>query len=271
MFSNLAKLDLFSQSDPIIVLFIPQNGILVEVGRTEIIWNDPNPKFVKFFQIMHILEIDQPLLFKVYDVDLENDSIENFTLISSVQTNVQTLVSHQEDQQFFQLKNEKLNKDPGKLILILQRPQANHQQLSLNCAVLKMKKIDLITKNSPFLFFSKPHESGTVIPVFKSNVCQGVTTCIFQPIKIPISLLCNGDFNCPITITLKNFQESSASQIIGSESFSVNSLLDSGNQDISLKNNSHEVTATIRFTEVQVWKIQKQFLLIYCEMVSKSI
>lgn len=199
--SKLAKLDLVTKSDPICILFIQKDDIFVEIARTEVMWNDPNPQFVKFFQIMYIFEEQQPLLFKVFTVKSEGDPIEKFTLIGSAETDVQTLVTNQGSPQEFQLKNVQLNKEPGNIILTVEKPISNHQSLNLTCNVLEMKKLDL-AKNSPFLSFSKPHESGTQIPVHRSEVIKNVSSCTFENISIPLSLLCNGDLDVPFTISL---------------------------------------------------------------------
>ena len=92
--SKLKKLDVGSASDPIVVMFIPCNGKMVEISRTEVIWNSSNPQFVKFFKAMYIFETLQPLWFDIYDVDSEKAPLQNHDLIGYVETDVQHLISN---------------------------------------------------------------------------------------------------------------------------------------------------------------------------------
>ena len=43
-----------------------------EVGRTEIIWDNLNPEFVKKFIVDYYFEEVQPIKFEVYDIDDEH-------------------------------------------------------------------------------------------------------------------------------------------------------------------------------------------------------
>ena len=59
--SGLAQTDTFSQSDPFALVFI--NG--VEIGRTEVIKNTINPRFVKTFEIDYYFEEVQNVIIRV--------------------------------------------------------------------------------------------------------------------------------------------------------------------------------------------------------------
>ena len=46
---DLIKLDVGSESDPMCIFFTQDNGKYTEIERTEVIYNNPNPNFVKSF------------------------------------------------------------------------------------------------------------------------------------------------------------------------------------------------------------------------------
>ncbi|KAK2158065.1 hypothetical protein LSH36_178g06009 [Paralvinella palmiformis] len=68
---NLCDMDVLSKSDPMVVAYSKEfaSGNWREIGRTEIVWNNLNPNFVKKFVMDYFFEESQKLKFDVYDVD----------------------------------------------------------------------------------------------------------------------------------------------------------------------------------------------------------
>ncbi len=64
---KLIDMDVFSKSDPICVLFVKEfgNDRWKEFGRTEIVWNNLNPNWVKKFVMNYYFEEAQKLRFEV--------------------------------------------------------------------------------------------------------------------------------------------------------------------------------------------------------------
>lgn len=54
--TELINMDTFSKSDPQVIMFAMQNNLWKEQGRTEIIWDNLNPKFVKSFVLDYYFE-----------------------------------------------------------------------------------------------------------------------------------------------------------------------------------------------------------------------
>ncbi|GBG65344.1 hypothetical protein CBR_g50707 [Chara braunii] len=70
--SGIVNLDTFSKSDPIAVLREKQvNGAWREVGRTEVIANTTEPRFVKMIRIIYMFSRVQVLQIQLYDVDTD--------------------------------------------------------------------------------------------------------------------------------------------------------------------------------------------------------
>ena len=110
---NVADMDVFSKSDPFVVVYTKNrqqwsngatgslyqqhrtNNGWVEVGRTETIWNNLNPDFVNSFHLDYYFEEIQPLKFEVYDNDAEVEqyfSISTFQEINTIKISWKSLL-----------------------------------------------------------------------------------------------------------------------------------------------------------------------------------
>lgn len=82
-------MDWLSKSDPMVVVYVPARGLSsgrwTELGRTECIKDDLNPKFVKSFLLDYRFNEVQPLRFEVYDIDSKY-SLESQDYIGEVET-----------------------------------------------------------------------------------------------------------------------------------------------------------------------------------------
>jgi hypothetical protein len=68
---NLKTLDWGSKSDPVVVVYAKdeKTGAWKEHGRTEVIMDDPNPKFARHFKVQYFFEKTQWFRFECYDAD----------------------------------------------------------------------------------------------------------------------------------------------------------------------------------------------------------
>jgi hypothetical protein len=80
-------MDTFSKSDPMCVLFVGETvrGSIqyTELGRTEIIKDNLNPKWVKGFVLDFFFERQQYLRFCVYDIDRSSYSLDKHDFLGS--------------------------------------------------------------------------------------------------------------------------------------------------------------------------------------------
>ncbi len=69
------------------VVLVPKEdgaGGWKELGRTEIIWDNLNPKFVKSFRMEYHFEKVQKLLFQIYDIEHEHGPLSKQDFIGSM-------------------------------------------------------------------------------------------------------------------------------------------------------------------------------------------
>jgi len=91
---GLQKLDTFSNSDPFAVLYAKHsNGQIVELGRTETIWDTQTPKWTKQFLLDFHFESIQKLEIKLYDRDSpEEQRLEKHDFLGSAETTLGALM-----------------------------------------------------------------------------------------------------------------------------------------------------------------------------------
>uniref|UniRef100_A0A2C9JVQ8 C2 domain-containing protein n=1 Tax=Biomphalaria glabrata TaxID=6526 RepID=A0A2C9JVQ8_BIOGL len=91
---NLLNKDILSKSDPCAVLYMIQQGRWYEVGRTENVKNNLNPKFSKTFVINYFFEEVQKILISVYDIDNVTPQLTDDDFLGQVETTLGQIVSN---------------------------------------------------------------------------------------------------------------------------------------------------------------------------------
>ena len=253
---NVIKLDIGSPSDPMCVLFIPINGKYCEVARTEVIYDDPNPSWVKFFQVMYIFETNQPLRFVVYDCDSESADLSKHDLVGYADTDVQTLVSNGAQSIKLELKHDKEKNKRGTLVITSEQAAQCGSIVSASISVSGLRKMRTFSRNWPYVVLSKPSEAGKLLPIYRSEVMPKTYSCTFKNLQIPVQILCNGDLDMPITISIMDFVKNRPDVLVGSVERSINQLMESQKTPIELsftdKKKKKVKAGEIRFNSIQL-------------------
>lgn len=92
---NLIDADYLSKSDPMVVVDQKQDGGWLELGRTEVIWDNLNPEFQKKFIMEYHFEIHQMLRFTIYDIDSERRNLEDHDFLGQSIVSLGEIVSSQ--------------------------------------------------------------------------------------------------------------------------------------------------------------------------------
>ena len=251
---DLIKLDIGSESDPMCVLFTKENGNFIESQRTETIFNDPNPNFVKSFKVYYMFESNQPLRFDVYDVDSEKASLKNHDFIGYAETDVQYLVSNLDQELTFELKNDKKNNKRGQIILISHQTKESNTHLQGTIEVEKLKKMKTFSKNNPFYEISKPSESGRYIPIYRSEIRKKCYSCQFKTFAIPVHHLITSSLDDPIRVTFFDHKNNKTPKIIGKCEMSVRQFMETIQTKQELLNENKNV-GFLKFLKLEVVQI----------------
>ena len=242
---NIIKLDVGSESDPMCILFIQKNGKWLEYSRTEVVWDNANPIFVKTFKIDYIFEEQLNLRFSVYHCKNPSPKIEDQALVGYHDTTLQLIASNLHQNLEIELQNDQEKNFRGKLIL-----SAEQMILSSHFVEITPKIFDFNLVRSikyPFLVFSRPSEGGTDFRVYRTEVLKNYKTGLFQTFVISKYSFCGGDDQTPISISLFNFVSGKTEELIGNITLNLYSLIDTLNQPLELKNQNSQTIGKLMF------------------------
>ncbi|CAK9177500.1 unnamed protein product [Ilex paraguariensis] len=225
--SNLRDRDVLSKSDPMAVIYTKgRDGSLQELGRTEIVLNSLNPKWIRHHTITYNFETVQNLVFRIYDVDTQfHDQevkmlkLEEQQFLGEASCALSEIVTK---------TNRSLTLDLGRRddSTGLNRPQhlghltvcaeesftsKTMTELILRCTNLESK--DLFSKSDPFLILSKTMEGGIVIPICKTEVLKNDHSPTWKPVFLSIQQV--GSKDSPLIIECFNFNSNGKHDLIG--------------------------------------------------------
>ncbi|CBJ26471.1 n/a [Ectocarpus siliculosus] len=246
---QLVNLDKLSKSDPFVVvkLHSPSDGNETkEIGRTEIITNSLDPKFVTIVPVTFKFEEVQTLRFEVYDVDTAYSS-SDATLIDPSKQDFQgaaecalaQVVGGRDQTWEGLLSGAKRGKGGSPKVVVRAEEVANSNAL----AEITLAGSNL--GNGSFLRISRLGEQGPPIPCFKTEVAKGSPPRPWAPIKISLQVLANGDPYRPLLIEAFSRKKSGNHALLGSCKASVNDLkskADSGVQNLMLDKGEGAIT-----------------------------
>jgi hypothetical protein len=227
---NLTDMDIITVSDPICVLFVWDGAKWVEFGRTEIIWNNLNPEWVKFFTVQYVFEMRQPLLFRVYDVDSNDCDLSKQDFIGEALTELSQIVSASGTTQL-ELHLPKKTESRGTLFITPEQIEGSASIVEMKIKALNLKKLRWIIGNSPFFTVSKSSEGGRFLPIYQSEVESKMR---WKQFTVPFQQLCNCDPDRPIRISFMDYRRTTAAVLIGYADTTYTRLSESLMQQIDL-------------------------------------
>jgi len=220
---NLADMDVFSKSDPMCVMYQKQyaNSEFREVGRTEIVWNNLNPNFVKKFVIDYFFEEAQKLRFEVYDADSKNPDLSKHDFLGSMECNLGEIVSSNRYQKYLQ---QGPSKNRGLIIVTAEELSSCKEELTMQFCAKKLDKKDFFGKSDPYLLFSRTNEDGSFTVTHKTEVIKNTLNPTWRTFTVPVRSLCNGDYDRCIQVECVDWNKDGSCDLIGSFSTTVREL-----------------------------------------------
>jgi hypothetical protein len=245
---NLTDMDVLTVSDPICVIYIWENGRWREFARTEVVWNNLNPEWVKFFSVMYVFEIRQPLLFRVYDVDSEDQDLSKQDFIGEIQVELSQIVSNTETSRFV-LRNPKYSKDRGELYITPEQAENTASIVEGQFTAFNLKKMNFFSSNDPFFVIYKSTEGGRFVPVFQSEVDRKMRYKVFH---VPMQILCNADPDRPIRVSFFDYHSNKAAKLIGQYDTTFGRLSEGIGQKFDLRDSSNKVVGQFRVDRLMI-------------------
>jgi hypothetical protein len=196
----------------------------VEVGKTETITNNLNPKFGKPINAKYYFEKDQKLRFEVRD----DDGKGSFDEIGHVETTMGNIMGSRAQTWIGELKSSG-SSNRGKIIVQAESLQTSNVEIHMQIQGQDLKnktsgcggmceeihdvcfEIQRPSQNDPNQYNS----------VYQSEVATGTASPVFSPFKKSLSALANADEDCQLKIAIK-----SRGVIVGTGLFSITGLTD---------------------------------------------
>jgi hypothetical protein len=251
---DVIKLDIGSPSDPMCVLFIFQDNEWMEWGRTEIIWNDPNPAWVTFFDIAYVFEMEQRFRFIVYDCDSEQADLSQHDVIGQVDADVHTIVANRGNEVVREIRHSEIPGNRGTLLINVEQAVVSGSFVFGCLSTNGLKKLHTFSKNSPYIQVEKPSGTGRALPVYRSEVIQKAYGGMWKPFEVQIAAFCNADNDLPLTVSVYDYSAKHAPTLIGSVTNSFSGFMSTVTKSLPLKSPTGESKAigSIKFIELSV-------------------
>ncbi|KAL7191613.1 hypothetical protein ACSBR2_023651 [Camellia fascicularis] len=225
--SNLRDRDLLSKSDPMAVVYTKgRDGALQELGRTEVVLNSLNPKWIRKHTVIYYFEVVQTLVFRVYDVDTQFDNgdvkmlkLDEQQFLGEATCALSEIVTKSNRSVTLDLVSKNVSvgsnrpRNLGALTVHAEElvDSKTTTELILRCSDLESR--NMFSKSDPFLVISKIVESGISIPICKTEVLKNDLYPVWKPVFLNIQQV--GSKDSPLIIECFNFNSNGRHDLLG--------------------------------------------------------
>ncbi|GKZ00013.1 hypothetical protein MPSEU_000954700 [Mayamaea pseudoterrestris] len=223
--TNVAKH--FSTSDPYAVVTILANDANEQprvLGKTEVIKNSLNPRWVTHFDIDYCIGKLTRINIGVYDDD-KTKELGSHKPMGSAMFEIGQVLGTRGNVKAKQLRNG------GTLFVrIKAAPSCEFGTLRLKFAGYQLKNVDgLFGKSDPFFEMSYKVQDAAVgltwQPVYRSQPIKADLNPCWLPFEVDVGRICGGDYNQPIQVKLYDYKSNGKHSWMGTFETNVNALL----------------------------------------------
>ncbi|GMI84599.1 BONZAI 3 [Hibiscus trionum] len=231
--SNLRDRDITSKSDPMAVLYVKKmDGMLEELGRTEVILNNLNPVWIQKINVAYQFEIVQNLVFHVYDVDTKYHNIP----VKALKLNEQDFLGETTCvlSEILTKRNRSLtlnlhgkngpggSRKFGTLTVYAEETFLSRMAVEMKLRCTQLDNKDMFSKSDPFLRISRQTESGNYVPICKTEVINNDLNPVWRPLSLSMNQFASKDN--PLLIECLDFNSNGNHILIGQLHKSVSEL-----------------------------------------------
>lgn len=197
--TGLADLDEFTKSDPMCVLFYKQFGQWKEFGRTEAIRDTLNPKFVESFMLDYEQDLQQALMFSIYDIDSRSTDLKHHDFVGSVELSLSSLLDPLKTCTTV-CKTLRVPGDPrarGMINITAEVVRPSKNKVSVHAAGHKLVKTGKIIMSKPdvYMEISRSIDSISYHPVYRTETVHRSQNPRWRPFELSLQRLCNGNWD----------------------------------------------------------------------------
>lgn len=192
---NLPDCDIITKSDPQIFVYLLDligKDKKCEIGRTEVIQDNLNPRFAKKILMQYHFEQIQRLRFEVYDID----PVGGNDFLGALDTTLAEIVACRGASFKQKLINGPKRNKAAYLVVDVEELVACKQVASFNLQADDLPMICCGLFNpSASVYLYRSNENGSMTIVKRSQPILRTTNPIFKPFNIKLVTLCNGDLD----------------------------------------------------------------------------
>ncbi|XP_073344936.1 copine-3-like [Pagrus major] len=210
---NLMDMDVFSKSDPLCAVYINTTGSQwYEIGRTEMILNNLNPKFAKKFVLDYYFEMVQKMKFSVYDIDNDTYDLGDDDFLGELECTLGQIVSNRQLTRPLMLKS---HRPAGHGTITICAEEITDNRVA-NFEVFG-RRLDkkYLWWSDPYLEFYKQMETGWQL-AYRTEVVKNNINPIWRPFRIRLQSLCGGDPEKPVKVYCYDYHVNGSHSLIGS-------------------------------------------------------
>ena len=230
--TNLAKMDLLSQSDPYVVVYAlsppagPRGGgsSRTELGRSEVIWDCPSPEWTKRFEMEYHFELNQALRFELFDKDAHSDDALGYC-----ETTLGRIMAARGQSLTVPLVGPGARPNGASTLTIRGAEIAgttDELRCRVRCAGLERKNFFGLGSSDPFFAVSRVRPDGSRQRVWVSKPQMGNLNPSWPGECVKVSQLCNGDPAMRLVVEVWDYNASGAHELIGGFESSLNGWLE---------------------------------------------
>lgn len=202
-----------------------------EFGKTESIYDNWNPNFVKTFIVDYIFEMQQYVKFEL--INTENKG----SILASTETSIGAIVGAKNQTLISDLKDSQGNW-VGKIVFRCDKVMNSSESVFFKIRGRKIANQRFFLFNSsPFLRFYRIKEGNvSSLLVYQSEPIEHNLNPIWAPIDINMGKLCNGDHLLPIKLEVWDNRSSGQHTYIAETTFTIKELEETKNKELVLRN-----------------------------------
>lgn len=236
---SLKKMDVFSESDPMIVVFLKSGRTrdqYIEIGRTEMLKNQANPDFATAINVEYFFEEVQTIKFCCYDVDKASGPLSAQDFIGEATATMGQMLGKLGGQYETNLMASGDAKSRGLLIVRSEEQKGNKNNLKFKITGHHLDKKDLFGKSDPYLEFSKLNALSTSVLFHRTEVVKKTLDPVWNPFSLSMAAFCGGDRSKAVMIDCYDWDADGSRDFIGHCEVTVRDLLASPEITVPLIN-----------------------------------
>lgn len=221
-----------SVTDPFAVLYLVDKAKnqMVKVATTEILRDNLNPRWTAHVVVDYMFEVVQEMLVKVfhYKANVPVEQEDRHETIGEARFEVGRLM--RSSGQVLNLQLQGAHARDGSVEVRAESQVGTRDLLCVTFSGNKLANKDgFFGTSDPFIIMSRLNEDGTYTTVWYGNKIDNTLNPRWGEAKIPMSRLCNNDYDRPIQIEIMDWDKNGKHQSMGIVKTSVRSILSSNN------------------------------------------